>query len=88
MKNLILYLLCACMVLIPLAACTPDTPAADTSASDTTAPGTPADTAAPTDEAPSEPAERKGCGAALGLYALLTSALAAAWVLKRRDTGA
>ena len=49
MKKLILYLLCACMVLIPLAACTPDAPAADTSASDTTAPGTPADTAAPTD---------------------------------------
>ena len=49
MKKLILYLLCACMVLIPLTACTPDTPTADTSAADTTAPGTPADTAAPTD---------------------------------------
>ena len=47
MKKLILYLLCACMVMIPLAACTPDAPATDTTAADTTA----APTAAPTDPA-------------------------------------
>ena len=67
----------------------PDTPPAEnTTREPSEAPTWEPDTAAPTDEVPSEPAERKGCGAALGLYALLTSALAAAWVLKRRDTGA
>ena len=67
----------------------PDTPPAEnTTREPSEAPTREPDTAAPTDEAPSEPADRKGCGAALGLYALLTSALAAAWVLKRRDTGA
>ena len=67
----------------------PDTPPAEnTTKEPSEAPTREPDTAAPTDEAPSEPAERKGCGATLGIYALLTSALAAAWVLKRRDTGA
>ena len=46
MKKLVLCLLCACMVMIPLAACTPESPDEGTSAADTAAP-----TAAPTDPA-------------------------------------
>ena len=46
MKRLVLFLLCACMVMIPLAACTPESPDEGTSAADTAAP-----TAAPTDPA-------------------------------------
>ena len=45
MKKLILYLLCACMVMLPLAACAPKSPDEGTSAADTTA----ADTSATTD---------------------------------------
>ena len=45
MKKLILYLLCACMVMLPLAACAPKAPDEGTSAADTTA----ADTSATTD---------------------------------------
>ena len=56
MKRLVLFLLCACMVMIPLAACTSDTPATDTTAADTTtaAPTDPADTAAPPSEETTE----------------------------------
>ena len=43
MKKLVLCLLCACMVMLPLAACAPDAPAEDASAADTAA----ADTSAP-----------------------------------------
>ena len=50
MKRLVLFLLCACMVMIPMAACTPESPDEGTSAADTAAP-----TAAPTD--PADPAE-------------------------------
>ena len=58
MKRLVLFLLCACMVMLPLAACTPESPDEGTSAADTAAPTAaptdPADTAAPPSEETTE----------------------------------
>ena len=91
MKRLILFFLCACMVMLPLAACTPDSPDEGTSAADTAAP-----TAAPTDpaedptnepEAPDEtdaPA-KGGCKASVSLSALLALCGAALVIRKKRE---